>query len=608
MYNASKIFLIKKKLKLFTRYITGGQLVYKKLQENNVKHAFIYSGGAIMPLIDCFYDGNIKYFINTHEQNSGHAATGYAKSSNKPGVCIVTSGPGLTNMITPILDANNDTSPLIVISGQVPKNAPPDAFQECPATEITKSITKWSYRVETEHELSEVIDKAFYIATSGKQGCVHIDIPKCILGNEIDDLSKDKYNTLPYIKTLPYDENFKKNIYPNNINNIAEIINISKKPILYVGKGCNKYSVLLSKFAKDNNIPVTTTIHAMGVFDENEPLSLEFLGMHGNVAANYAIQNADCIIAIGSRFDDRTTGNLEYYAPEAKKASKENRGGIIHVNIEKNEINKVVQADYYYQGDSGDFLKEIIPLIKNKQLYQDWINTCNIWKNRFPFSHTKLVNKIKSQDVIIEINKQLYDLNLIDNTIFTSGVGNHQMYASQFIKWKKPNSFITSGSLGVMGTGLPYAIGVQIANPDKIILDIDGDGSFNHTLSDLNTMNKYKLPIKIAIMNDGHQSMVRVWEQLFYNNRITATELTDNPDYNKLAESFGINSLYVDNHEDLPDTIYKFLNCKEPVVCNFKVETDNCFPLVAPGKALDDLILSNESLNKNEFNNILPPN
>ena len=587
---------------------TGGKIVYDQLDKiHNVKDAFIYSGGAIMPLIDCFYNGNINYYVNTHEQNSGHAATGYAKSSNRTGVAIVTSGPGLTNMITPMLDATNDSTPLVVISGQVPVNAMnTNAFQECSAVDISSPVTKWSYCVKNIDELSYIIDKAFYIANDKKKGAVHIDIPKCILAQT--RVSPKLIKT--YNHNNNNDNKNKDSNFIENIKKVANIINNSKKPIFYIGQGCNNYKDKLTELVTKSNIPITTTIHAMGLFNEKHPLSLKFLGMHGNVAANYAIQDSDCIIAIGSRFDDRTTGNLEYYAPEAKSASKENRGGIIHVNIEKTQINKVVNSDYNFNCDAGLFIDSLLKYgdIKyNKRT--SWISKCNKWKKDFPFKYDKLPdNRLKTQDIIIELNKQLYDLNLINNTIITTGVGNHQMMAAQFIDWCRPKQMITSGSLGVMGTGLPYAIGTQLANKNKLVIDIDGDGSFNHTLSDLKTIVENDLPIKIAIMNDGYQSMVRVWEDLFYEGRITATKLEQNPDYESLAESFGMMSIKVNNRDELKKKIIEFLTYPGPILCDFRVETDNCFPLVAPGKALDDLILHNDMKNKYDFSKELPPN
>ncbi len=592
-----------------TKTITGGRIVYNQLLKNNIDTSFVYSGGAIMPLIDCFYNGKIKYFINTHEQNGIHAATGYAKSSNKTGVVIVTSGPGLTNLVTGIRDAQTDSTPLVVISGQVPKVAMnTNAFQECPAVEITKPITKWSYCVESIDELSSVIDQAFIIANDKKKGVVHIDIPKCILAGQINDTETKNFqdeNSLAIkdkntkINTFDFDKKIKK---------VANIINQAKKPVFYIGQGCNNYSSELSELVIKSNIPITTTIHAMGVFDERHPLSLKFLGMHGSVAANYSIQDSDCIIAIGSRFDDRTTGNLEYYAPKAKQAAKHGNGGIIHVNIEDTEINKIVKADYSFHCDAGLFINSLSKYIKFND-NKEWINQCLLWKKNYPFKYDILDNhKLKTQDVIKEINSQLYNLNLIDNTLITTGVGNHQMMAAQMIYWKKPKSMITSGSLGVMGLGLPYAIGVQLANPNKLVLDIDGDGSFNHTLSDLKTVSEHNLPIKIAILNDGYQSMVKVWEELFYEGRITATKLEKNPDYCKLAEAFDIMSIKINDRQNLSENIKEFLTYPGPIIAEFIVNTDNCFPLVAPGKALDDLILHSDMISKYDLKNQLPPN
>ena len=622
----NKLNFIKKNIRLrqnscVRRYLTGGQLAYKKLKEHNVEDVFLYSGGAIMPFVDAFYKGSINYFVNTHEQNLGHAATAYAKTSGNPGVCVVTSGPGLTNMITPMLDATNDSSPLIVFSGQVPlATMNTNAFQECAAIDISRPVTKWSYCVQSIDELSDVIDAAFHIANNGKKGTVHIDLPKCVLSAKYNESIIDSKIT----KTNRFITNYiSSNSISNNsisINNydkieinsdllikIADVINNSKKPVLYVGQGCNDSSVLLREFAIKANIPVTTTIHAMGVFDEEHHLALEFIGMHGNAAANYSIQNSDCIIAIGSRFDDRTTGNVEYYAPEARSA-----GHIIHVNINPIEINSVVKSDYSVVADSGEFLSQIMPLIEYKSR-SAWIEIYSKWKSTIPFQFKKDEVKIKTQDVIAEINSQILDKDISEDVIITSGVGNHQMMASQFIKWKHPKSFISSGSLGVMGVGLPYAIGAKIANKNKIVIDIDGDGSFNHTLSDLKTVATYDLPIKIAIMNDGEQSMVKVWEDLFFEGRYTATKLDKNPDYKALAESFGLKAIVCDSHTDLESAVNYFLDYKGPILCDFKVLTDKCFPLVAPGKALDDLILhsdgddDSDNYHKYDFSNELPP-
>ena len=596
----------------FYKVVTGGNIIYDKLLEHNVKDAFIYSGGAIMPLVDCFYDGPINYFINTHQQNCGHAATGYAKSTNRTGVCIVTSGPGLTNMVTPMLDATNDSTPLVVLSGQVSlNNINTDTFQECPAVEISKPVTKWSYQVKHVSEIPAVMDAAFEIANHGKKGTVHIDLPKCILStgykhnpNVTKELFLEKFN-------IDLETNFiDLNLNPYILNKVAELIHKSERPIIYAGQGCNDSPGIIDTFIEEMYIPITTTIHGMGVYDENKSFSLQFLGMHGNPAANLAIQDSDLIIALGSSFDARTTGNLEKYAPEAMKASQEGRGGIIHVDIEPKQHNKVVNADINIVSDVGIFLSKLMPYMKYKPRPQ-WLVRCLYAKEKYPFTYIKSEKdekKIKPQDVLCALQDFLDKYLTFKKYIITTGVGNHQMMAAQFIKWRYPKAFITSGSLGVMGVGLPYAIGCQIANPDKLVIDFDGDGSFNHTMSDLKTAVEHKLPIKIMIMNDGHQSMVHAWEKLFYNNRITATTQERNPNYADLAESFGAKGIVCNDRDDLEKCISVMMNYKEgPIVCDFKVESDYCFPLVAPGKGLHEMITA-ENLHQHSFHKVLPPN
>ena len=341
----------------------------------------------------------------------------------------------------------------------------------------------------------------------------------------------------------------------------------------------------------------------MGCFDEMNELSLEFLGMHGNASANYAVMNADLIIAIGTRFDDRITGKISTFAPKAFEAYKQNKGGIIHVNINKKEINYVLNSHYNFNMDSLLFFNTIIPYLK-KTDNSDWIKTINRWKTQFPFKYNKTSN-IKTQQVIEELNSYLLENN-IKNYYISTGVGNHQMMASQFIKWRFPRSFLTSGSLGTMGVGLPYAIGAQIAKPDSLVIDIDGDGSFNHSIHELKSVRDNNLPLKIFIMNDGTLSMVKAWEKLFYNERYTATDLKVNPNYSKLAESFGIKGIMCDNENEIKSTIKYALNYNGPIICDFKVESDICLPLVAPGKALDDMILYPEDIN-NINTTMMPP-
>lgn len=552
--------------------------IYDQLVRFNVKNIFMYSGGAIMPLIDCFYKSDkINYYINSHEQNCGHAATGYAKSSGKTGVVLVTSGPGITNCITPLLDAKNDSTPLIVISANVPLSAiGTDAFQEAPAIEITKPVTKWSYMVNEEDDIDHILEKAFYIANNKKKGSVHIDIPKCIL------TKKYKYNIEQLRRN--YIKNYK---ISHDLKTICNVISEAEKPILYVGKGANNISKYIRLFSKINNIPVTTTMHGMGIVDETDDLSLQMCGMHGNGAANIALQESDCIIAIGSRFDDRTIGNKSKYAPKCKN--------FIHFNIEENEINKIIDTEYYIIGDLEYTFYDFFEIYKNKKYNKNWLERIDVLKKKYKFTYNQTKN-LKTQEVLIELNKQI--TNNMEKYFITTGVGNHQMMTCQFIDWKVPNRFISSGSLGVMGAGLPYAIGTQIANPKNTIINIDGDSSFLMTLSDLKTIKEHNLPIKILLMNNGTQDMVRVWETLFFNGRITATKNKNNPFFDNLAESFGIKGCICNNKKNLSSKIKYFLNYDGPILMNCIVEPDYCFPLVQPGAGLDEMILNENKIIK----------
>lgn len=575
----------------------GGPLLYNRLLKHNVKDVFIYSGGAIMPIIDAFYNGKIRTIVNSNELCSGLSAIGYAKSSNKTGVCLVTSGPGITNMITPLLDAKNDSTPLVVFSGQVPLSAEgTNAFQEAPATELTKNVTKWSYKIEDINDLEYIIDEAFKVANNGKKGSVHIDIPKCVSYQSLlktNIYKRGMYDLESYLNSY---HNFKF-INLNFIKKVADLINNSKKPILYIGQGCKDSYKLLRILAIKANIPVTTTIHANGIFDEHHSLSLRWCGMHGYAPANYSLQEADTIIAIGSRFDDRTTGNLQHYAPKAFKAYSNGTGGIIHVNIEESEINFAVKSHYNFNCDSEDFISEILPYIEYRDR-NEWFRYTNDLKEKYPFKMKKSTNN-KDKLHMEEVLDSIYRHTLDKDVMFSTGVGNHQMQTYQFIKSQYPNKIISSGSLGVMGAGLPYAIGSQLANPQKLIVNIDGDSSFNMTLSDLKTIVEHNLPIKIAIMNNESQMMVTIWEKLFFDERYTATLNKNNPSYVKLAEAYGIKSLYCGNADDLENTIEKFINYDGPILCEFSIKKDICLPLVGPGKALDEMILEDDVDDKN---------
>ena len=565
---------------------TGADIIYQSLLKHNVKDTFIYSGGSIMPLIDKFYKGPINYYINTHEQNCGHSATGYAKVSGKTGVVIATSGPGATNLVTPFLDAQNDSTPLIGITGQVGlKNIGSGAFQEAPSTAIMKSIVKDSILVKDARDISKIMDYAFLLANDGKKGVVHIDLPKCVSTQEINE-------TIDY--ETEYDEKIQKlknkeyELDISTILEVADIINNSQKPIIILGQGAINSSNDLNTIIGKNNIPFTTTIHGKGIVEEKHSLSLCWLGMHGHAGANYAVQESDCIISLGSRFDDRTTGNTEFYAPDATIKKQ-----IIHIDIEEKQFNKSINSHYNINCDVSTFLKEIKHYI-NFNMRREWTNKTKNLRKEFQFKHRiPENNKINTPQAILSINNFLKKQRNITARI-TTGVGNHQMMTYQFIEGDYRKKIFSSGSLGVMGVGLPYAIGVQIANPRDLVIDIDGDSSFMMTCSDMKTIMEYNLPVKIAIMNDSRQMMVNVWERLFFEERYTATINNNNPSFTKLADSFGIKSFKVDCSTNLDSTTEDFLSHNGPALCEYITEPEICLPLVGPGKALDDMILFDE--------------
>lgn len=573
--------------------LKGSELIYKKLLQNNVKDVFLYSGGAVMSLVDTFYQSKkINYYINSNEHNGCNSAIGYAKSSGQTGVMITTSGPGLTNCVTSMLDSQNDSTPLVVLSGQVPKNVMgTQAFQECPATEITRSFTKWSHVINDPNDLGYCLDKAFHIANDKKKGCVHLDIPKCVLSS---DVTHEKH-------FLPEERNTHKNpeICSTKLDEIINIIGNAERPIFFLGKGCNQYSELIRNLIIHTNIPCTTTLHAMGIIPEDNFLNLNMCGMHGSYPANMALYHADCIINLGARFDDRTTGNPSTYGTFANN--------IIHVNIEKSEIDKNIKASHSFECDVKDF---IVQLMKHKNYSNimsmfsqrhEWLTDIKKWRVLQPFEYNKDL-KLATPDVLKCIDKFKNNSDII-----TFGVGNHLMMGCQYITWKEPNKVIASGSLGVMGCSIGYAIGSQIANPDLRVISIDGDGSFNMTLNDLQTIKRYNLPVKIAIINDSSLTMVNIWEKLFFEERYTATDNPNNPDYVKLAESYGIKAMMCDNKKDLPNRVRTFMDYKDgPILCEFKTQGEECFPLVAPGKALNEMILYGDA--KTDFGKVDPPN
>ncbi|MDB5327483.1 MAG: acetolactate synthase [Phycisphaerales bacterium] len=555
---------------------TGAQILHEALvATHGVEVIFGYPGGAILPVFDELYRTPAKFIMNRHEQACGHCADGYARATGKPGIAIVTSGPAATNMITPMATAQMDSIPMVVISGQVAtKVIGNDAFQEADVTGISRPCTKWNYLVKDIRELPRIINEAFMVATSGRPGPVLIDLPKDISAgicpDEVDDTPR------PHIAR-------RKNQGltgggAKQIMEAAELINKSEKPVLYVGGGAIISGAFeeVRKLSERGNIPVTTTLLGLGAFDEMNPRTLHMLGMHGSVYANYAVQEADCLIAVGARFDDRVTGNIATFAPHAK---------IIHIDIDPSSISKTVDVDVPVVGDARASLQAMLPLIERRER-KNWFNTINDWKGKFPFKYFDDTPYAKPQYVIEEINRQTKS-----EAIITTGVGQHQMWAAQFYRWRYPRQFITSGGLGTMGFGLPAAIGAQLGSPGKTVIDIDGDGSYLMTSFELATMAEYNIPVKAVILNNDFLGMIKQWQDLFYQKRYSSA-IMKNPNFKMMAEAFGVKGIRVDDKKDVPRAIDEMLSHDGPVVLDCHVDPEeHVYPMVAAGKGLHELTL-----------------
>lgn len=573
---------------------TGGEIFHEMMERHNVDTVFGYPGGAILPVYDAIYNSEkFKFVLPRHEQGAGHMAEGYARASGKPGVVLVTSGPGATNVVTPMADALADGIPLVVFTGQVPTSAiGTDSFQEADVVGITRSCSKWNVMVKNVSELPKRINEAFEIATSGRPGPVLVDLPKdvtaAVLKTAIPVSSSIPKKTVPQLSqkaTTQYTLEC--------IERSAELLKKAKKPVLYVGAGILNSEdgpKRLKELADKACIPVTTTLQGLGSFNQNDPKSLDMLGMHGSGVANLAMQNADLIIALGARFDDRVTGNISKFAPAAKLASQENRGGIIHFEISPKNINKVVEATEAVEGDVTENLaifNDLVPAIKERP---EWFKLINEWKEKFPYAYQKETpgSLIKPQTLLKEISKQANSSG--KEVIVTTGVGQHQMWAAQYFTWTKPRSIITSGGLGTMGFGLPSAIGAQVAKPDALVIDIDGDASFNMTLMELSSAVQARTPVKICVLNNEEQGMVTQWQSLFYEHRYSHTHQS-NPDFMKLAEAMGISGVRVTKQEDMVEGIQKWLTTEGPCLLEVFIEKKvPVLPMVAGGKGLDEFI------------------
>ena len=552
----------------------GAQILVESLLKEKVEVMFGYPGGAVLPIFDCLYEAPIKFILTRHEQAAAHAADGYARSTGKVGVCIATSGPGATNLTTGIATAHMDSVPLVAITGQVRTSLiGNDAFQEADVTGITRSITKHNYLVKDIKDLAKIIKEAFYLARTGRPGPVLIDLPVDVQLQDTDFDYPEDVSLRSYRPTYFG--------HPGQIKKALKLIYKSKRPVIIAGGGViiSEASFLLREFAEKLNIPVTTTLMGLGGFPATHPLSLGMPGMHGTVYANMAITEADLLIAVGMRFDDRVTGKIDAFAPEAK---------IIHIDIDPTSISKNIKVDVPIVGDAKNVLGQLLEEIEEDKLpdLESWHKRIKEWEKRHPLSYKKSVKgNIKPQEVIEELYLQTKG-----KAIIATEVGQNQMWAAQFYKIDHPRHFLSSGGLGTMGYGFPASIGAKVAHPDKEVVDIAGDGSFQMNIQELATLSTYNLSVKVIILNNNYLGMVRQWQELFYKRRYSYTFLK-NPDFVKVAEGYGIKGIKVTKSSQIKKAIKEILSYKGPVVADFWVEEEeNVFPMVPAGEAINRMI------------------
>ncbi|ELR98103.1 acetolactate synthase, large subunit [Gloeocapsa sp. PCC 73106] len=562
---------------------TGAFALLDSLKRHGVKHIFGYPGGAILPIYDEIYRaearGDIEHILVRHEQGAAHAADGYARATGKVGVCFATSGPGATNLVTGIATAHLDSIPLVVVTGQVPRHAiGTDAFQETDIFGISLPIVKHSYVVRSAKEMANIVAEAFHIAGTGRPGPVLIDIPK--------DVGTEECEYIPIepgtVKLSGYRPTVKGNI--RQINGALELIETSRRPLLYVGGGAiaSNAHIQVQHIAELFQIPVTTTLMGIGVFDEHHPLSVGMLGMHGTAYANFAVTDCDLLIAVGARFDDRVTGKLDEFASTAK---------VIHIDIDPAEVGKNRLPEVPIVGDVRYVLEQILERARQLGLptqnnrTQGWLKQISRWKEQYPLVVPQHPDSISPQEVIVELGRQA------PNAYYTTDVGQHQMWAAQFLK-NGPRRWISSAGLGTMGYGLPAAMGAKVALPQEQVICISGDASFQMNLQELATLAQYNIQVKIVIINNGWQGMVRQWQETFYGERYSCSNMeVGMPNFELLAQAFGVKGMVIRDRSELSEAVSAMLAHDGPVLIDAQVtRNENCYPMVAPGKCNAQMI------------------
>jgi len=564
--------------------LTGAQALIKSLEMEHVEVIFGLPGGAILPVYDPILDSSIRHVLVRHEQGAGHMAEGYAHVTGRPGVAMVTSGPGATNIVTPLADAAMDSIPMVVITGQVATTAiGTDAFQECPITGVTMDITKHNWLITDAADIPRVVAEAFHVATTGRPGPVLVDMPKDISNAPMDwywPSSIEELDLPGYHPRLEGD--------PELVRQAAELMLRAERPVIYAGGGILKARAAeaLRALAERTGIPVVTTLMARGAFPDRHPLCLGMPGMHGNYTAVTAMQHADLLIALGSRFDDRVTGKVSAFAPHAK---------VIHVDIDPAELGKVRQPDVAIAGDCRLVIEELLEAVAaNSATTQPdlgpWMTQLRTWQEQFPLAYEQEEGGALKPQFVVETLRDATP----DDTIVVAGVGQHQMWASQYWRFDHPYTWVNSGGAGTMGFAVPAAIGAKVGRPDKMVWAIDGDGCFQMTAQELVTASAERIPIKVAILNNAYLGMVRQWQELFYEERYSEVYLSpDLPDYVKWAEAMGCVGLRVEHAEEVAPAIEKANSVDDrPVVIDFRTDAfEKVYPMVAAGASNDDIIV-----------------